>query len=98
MERQTCTDVHRSMAGDHRAFERLIRSYGAAVRGFLHRMVGDFHTSQDLTQETFLKAFVSLGNLDSPGRFRAWLFRIAFHVAVDFCRCRDNTALHTDRP
>jgi len=96
MEGDVVADVHRSMSGDRRAFERLIRRYGDPVRGFLLRMVGDFHAAQDLAQETFLKAYTSLGNLDRPHRFRAWLFRIAFHVAVDFRRSRAPSEVSLD--
>lgn len=84
------TDVQRSLDGDRQAFGRLIEEFDGSVRGFLGRMVGDFHTSQDLAQETYLKAYTSLHKLDAPQLFRAWLFRIAFHVAVDFRRRRDN--------
>ena len=83
-------DVKRSLEGDRQAFGRLIEAYDVPVRCFLQRMVGDFHNSQDLAQETYLKAFTSLKNLDAPSSFRAWLFRIAFHVAVDFRRRRDS--------
>lgn len=82
-------DVRRSLSGDTKAFGRLMDEYAAPVRGYLQRMVGDYHASQDLAQETFLKAYTSLRNLDSPPAFGSWLFRIAFHVAVDFQRSRD---------
>jgi RNA polymerase sigma-70 factor (ECF subfamily) len=95
-DREIAQAVDRSRAGDSTAFERLVRAHSASIRGFLLRMVGDFHASQDLAQETFLKAFTSLPNLDSPHRFRSWLFRIAFHVAVDFRRRRDNGSVSLD--
>lgn len=95
MEQQT-SDIDRCLAGDRGAFDRLAATYVGPIRGFLHRMVGDFHLAQDLTQETFLRAFSSIGRLASPAAFRAWLFRIAFRVAVDHHRCRDNRAVSLD--
>jgi RNA polymerase sigma-70 factor, ECF subfamily len=85
-------DVDRSRRGDRDAFGRLIDRYALSVCGFQFRLVGDFHLAQDLAQETFLRAFASLPRLDSSGSFRAWLFRIAFHVAADFRR------LHRQEP
>jgi RNA polymerase sigma-70 factor (ECF subfamily) len=81
-------DVERSKRGDRDAFGRLIDRYAASICGFEYRLVKDFHQAQDLAQETFLRAFRCLGRLDRPERFRAWLFRIAFHVATDFRRSR----------
>ena len=68
-------------------------SFGESVRGFIQRLVGDYHVSQDLAQDTFLKAFLSLKNLDTPSAFGPWLFRIAFHVAIDYRRRRDHSVL-----
>ena len=79
-------DVRRSLEGDARAFDRIVRDYAGPLRGFLRRLVGDFHVAQDLSQETFLKAYQSLDKLGSPASFGPWLFRIAFHVAIDHRR------------
>lgn len=84
MNEERC--VLQSIQGNEDAFNLLVTRYGSPIRNFIYRLVGDFHHSQDLAQETFLKAFRSLPRLESPSNFRSWLFKIAFHVSIDWRR------------
>jgi RNA polymerase sigma-70 factor (ECF subfamily) len=69
---------------------RLVADYQAAILNYLTRWVGDVHVAEDLTQETFLKAYRALGRLelgeDAEPRRRAWLYRIAHNAATDHQR------------
>jgi RNA polymerase sigma-70 factor (ECF subfamily) len=65
---------------DQNAFGELVRRYQSPVRGFLTRMTrGDSHLADDLTQETFLKAWQKLKSFRGESRFSTWLFGIAFN-------------------
>ncbi|HVV74085.1 MAG TPA: sigma factor, partial [Verrucomicrobiae bacterium] len=50
----------RSQAGCLESFEQLVRTYESRVFNFLRRLTGNEHDAEDLTQETFLKAFRGL--------------------------------------
>jgi RNA polymerase sigma-70 factor (ECF subfamily) len=47
---------------------------------------GDAHRAEDLVQETLLRAYRSLGLLQTPRDFRPWLLRIAQNVVIDTAR------------
>lgn len=73
--------------GDRDAFGRLVEQYQSPLRRYLtHLTAGDRFRADDLAQETFLKAFVSIRQFSALGSFRAWLFRIAYRTFLDGCR------------
>jgi RNA polymerase sigma-70 factor (ECF subfamily) len=75
-------------AGDEAAFEALMLRYQAPIVRYLHSLTGDAEQARDLAQETFLRAFRSLGTLREPATLRAWLYRIAHHQAYSLLRRR----------
>jgi RNA polymerase sigma-70 factor, ECF subfamily len=73
--------IARARAGDPAAFERLYEQYHAPILNYLHRMVGDRTLAEDLTQDTFEKAYRGLANTKPDLAFKAWLYRIATNTA-----------------
>lgn len=73
-------------AGDHDALEILIQRYLKPVYHFMYRMVGTIHDAEDMTQETFVKAWKNLKRFDTRKNFKTWLFRIAKNTALDFLK------------
>ena len=71
--------------GEREAFGELVRRYGGCVLGYLTKMSGNRATAEDLFQETFKRVHEKAHTLRGDA-FRAWLFRIATHVAVDGVR------------
>jgi RNA polymerase sigma-70 factor (ECF subfamily) len=80
--------VRRSQEGDRAAFAALVDRYWAGVYGWLHGMTRQSHRAEDLTQETFLKAWVALPSLQAGASFRPWLYRIARNCLTDSGRGR----------
>ncbi|HQY30246.1 MAG TPA: RNA polymerase sigma factor [Thermomicrobiales bacterium] len=78
--------VARARDGDTVAFERLFERYHAPVLNYLHRMVGDRALAEDLTQDSFVKAYKALGNTRPDLAFKAWLYRIATNTAISHLR------------
>jgi len=78
--------------GDRNAFDRLVEEFSPAIEAFLHRHAGrkilEKVESEDLLQETFLRAFRSIGRFEGAdeGSFLAWLRAIADHVVLDHVR------------
>ena len=71
--------------------DRLVRKYQSSVRRlFLHLTCGDSELSDDLAQDTFIKAYTNLliQNLSS---FSTWLCRIAYNAFYDYLRTRKET-------
>lgn len=73
--------VLRAQSGDLPAFEQLIISIEAPLRGYLVRLLGGRASADDILQEVFLRVWRGLGWLRDPGLFRAWAYRIATREA-----------------
>ncbi len=69
--------IHRVLDGDDTAFTVLVKKYQKPVHALVWRKIGDFHIAEDITQDTFLKAYQELATLKKPQRFASWLYVIA---------------------
>ena len=70
-----------------RAFDQLVRKYQSPVRRFfLNQTLGDEALSDDLAQETFIKAYMNITQFRGMSSFSTWLFRIAYNVHYDYRR------------
>ena len=72
---------------NRRAFDKLTREYQSPVRRFfLGQTLGDTQLSDDLAQDTFVKAYTHIGQFRGQSSFLTWLFRIAYNVFYDYTR------------
>ncbi|MEJ7839670.1 MAG: sigma-70 family RNA polymerase sigma factor [Thermomicrobiales bacterium] len=78
--------VERARAGDQTAFALLFERFHAPVLNYLHRMVYDRALAEDLTQDTFIKAYNALPRTKPDLAFKAWLYRIATNTAISHLR------------
>ena len=69
--------IQRVLEGDDNAFAALVRKYQKQVHALAWRKIGDFHIAEEITQDTFLKAYKKLATLKKPQRFVSWLYVIA---------------------
>lgn len=73
--------VRKVQAGDKRAFDLLVLKYQHKIANLVSRFVHDHHEVQDVTQETFIKAYRGLKNFRGDSAFYTWLYRIAINTA-----------------
>lgn len=78
--------VAQAVGGSEAAFEQIVRRHQRAVLRLLVRLTGDTGLAEDLAQETFVKAFRSLGAFDTARRLSSWLLRIAHNAGIDALR------------
>lgn len=78
--------VERARAGDDAAFAVLFEQFHAPILNYLHRMVSDRALAEDLTQDTFIKAYKALPKTQADLAFKAWLYRIATNTALSHLR------------
>lgn len=78
--------VERARAGDDTAFAMLFEQFHAPILNYLHRMVSDRSLAEDLTQDTFIKAYKALPKTKPDLAFKAWLYRIATNTAISHLR------------
>ena len=69
--------IHRVLDGDDTAFTELVEKYQKPVHALVWRKIGDFHIAEEITQDTFLKAYQELAKLKKPQSFASWLYVIA---------------------
>ena len=73
--------------GNGRAFDELVRRYQSPVRRFfLNQTLGDSQLSDDLSQDTFIKAYTNIRSFRGLASFQTWLMRIAYNVFYDYVR------------
>ena len=80
--------IARAQAGDHAAFESIFNQYQTAIYNYIYRLMGSAEDAYDLTQDTFLKAYLALAKTSDDLRVGAWLYRIATNVCLDELRHR----------
>lgn len=78
----------RAAAGDRAAFEALVEATHATVYRVALRTVGHAADAEDVVQETFIRAYGSLGSLKDAGAVMGWLCSVARNVATDKARSR----------
>ena len=76
-----------AVSGNKRAFDELVRRYQSPVRRFfLNQTLGDSQLSDDLAQDTFIKAYLNIASFRAMASFKTWLMRIAYNVHYDYRR------------
>jgi RNA polymerase sigma-70 factor (ECF subfamily) len=80
--------IVRAKRGDSQAFESLVRKYQKSVYYLCHRMTGAHQSADDLSQDTFIKAYISLHTFNEDLNFFSWIRRIAVNSAINFLKKR----------
>lgn len=76
-----------------KAFDTLVKKYQSPIRRFfLNQTLGDSELSDDLAQDTFIKAYTNIASFKNLSSFSTWLYRIAYNVFYDYIRSRKETS------
>jgi RNA polymerase sigma-70 factor, ECF subfamily len=78
--------IGRVLGGDREAFSALVDAYKGPVFRLAFRMTGSIQDADDLTQETFLRAFQSLGRFRAGERFFPWLYTVSLNAIRNHLR------------
>jgi RNA polymerase sigma-70 factor (ECF subfamily) len=90
--------VDETLAGDRDAFGALVLRHQRGLVSYIYRLVGSRDVATDLSQEVFLKVFVSLESFDPRYRFTTWLYRIASNSAIDHLRRKQPRMMSLSQP
>jgi RNA polymerase sigma-70 factor (ECF subfamily) len=88
--------VSRACQGDQEAFRLIFERYSRPVMSFTFDLVNDRGLAEELTQETFVRAFRNLHSMREETKLSTWLFGIAKNVARESIRARVRTRNQVD--
>ena len=80
--------INRSRAGDQEAFRLIFERYARPVLSFIYDLVGQRDLAEELTQETFVRAYKNLNSVRDETKLASWLFGIGRNVAREAIRAR----------
>jgi RNA polymerase sigma-70 factor (ECF subfamily) len=78
--------VKQCQAGHTEAFDQLVTRYRTRVFAMIYNMVHNEQDAWDLAQESFLKAWKSIGRFRGRSSFYTWIYRIVMNVTIDWLR------------
>lgn len=99
MDRMEGTDaavVAQVLAGDRDAFRVLVERHSRSLFRLAFRMTGNEEDAEEVVQETFLRAYRSLGRFEQRANFGTWLYRIGINCAHDLRRSRQKHDEHRE--
>lgn len=80
--------IDRVKAGDRAAFQQLVEKYQARAYRIAFEIVGSKEDAEDVIQESFVKAYLSLDKFRQQAAFYTWFYRIVYNMAIDARRRR----------
>jgi RNA polymerase sigma-70 factor, ECF subfamily len=86
MERRTRKLCKRAKRADKEAAGELLKIFYADIYTYLRRLCDSRVDAEDLTQQTFLKVWSSLGGFAGRSKFSTWLYKIAYNTYLDWLR------------
>jgi RNA polymerase sigma-70 factor (ECF subfamily) len=88
--------IARARSGEHEALRLIFERYSKPVLSFIYQMVGERDLAEELTQETFVRAFGSMTRLRDDSKLTTWLFGIGKNVARESLRLRSRENPHSN--
>jgi RNA polymerase sigma-70 factor, ECF subfamily len=83
--------ISQALAGDNSAFDQVVSHYLPDIYRFVYWITHDTKSAEDITQDTFIKAWQNLKKFDTQKPFKPWLLRIAHNCAIDHLRKKSFT-------
>ena len=90
--------IERALTGEQKAYSDIVDRFREQIYHFIFRMVKDKAQAEDLTQETFIKAFRALASFNSDYAFSTWLYKIAANNCIDYFRKKKLATTSLDTP
>lgn len=78
--------VNRAQKGDQEAYRILVEKYQQRVFSLVFSIVKSKEDAEDIVQEAFVKAYLSLKNFRQDSSFYTWIYRVAYNMTIDFKR------------
>ncbi|MCP2518896.1 sigma-70 family RNA polymerase sigma factor [Candidatus Aminicenantes bacterium AC-708-M15] len=80
--------IQKAKKGEVEAFGQLVKKYQRRIYNLIYQMTFNHEDADDLSQETFLKAYKSLGDFKRESSFYTWIYRIAVNLVINHIKKR----------
>ncbi len=93
------SDIHiiqRILNGETALYENFLNAYGQQVFTLIVRIVANQEDAEELTQDTFLKAFQHLSSFKGNSSFSTWIYSIAYNTAISYARKKKYDTFNMD--
>ncbi len=84
MENQDEQILKNALSGDINAFQTLFSVFQNQLKSYLYRLLANRNDAEDLTHDTFIKAFDKLSTFRNEASLKTWVFQIATHLAYNY--------------
>ena len=88
--------IHRILKGETSLYEYFLDKYSQQVFILIIRIVENQEDAEELTQDTFLKAFEHLSSFKAESSFSTWIYRIAYNTSISATRKRKQELIVMD--
>ena len=89
MENTTPPDtLNKAISGDINAFQELFAGFQQQLKSYLYRLTASRNDAEDLTHDTFIKAFDKLNGFRGESSLKTWVFKLATHLAFNLLQKR----------
>ncbi|PID57873.1 hypothetical protein CSB45_06555 [candidate division KSB3 bacterium] len=78
--------IDQTLAGQHEAFDILVKRYSGSIYALAYRMLRNHDDASDICQDVFLKAYEALGSFRKKSSFHTWLYRITANSCINYLR------------
>lgn len=78
--------INRARQKDENACRQILNLYRGMIFSYAYRLVSNYHDAEELTFETFIRAFNALDSFSAERSFKTWLFTIAHNLIIDHLR------------
>ena len=92
------TLIKLALDGDQDAYREILERFRGPIYSVIYRMVRNRPQTEDLVQETFIKAFASLETFNEEYAFSTWLYKIAINNCIDYFRKKRLSTFPIDKP
>ena len=90
--------IESCLLGNTQVFSQLIDSYKNMVYNLAYRMSNNPHEAEDISQETFLRAYQSLAHFNPSYKFSTWLYQITLNIIRDRFKKKELNYVSLDAP
>lgn len=84
MEKQYEGTLRKALDGDINAFQSLFSEFQGQLKSYLYRLLANRNDSEDLTHDTFIKAFDKLDTFKGESTLKTWVFQIATNLSYNY--------------